>query len=106
MADAVAVIAEGWEIVYVSLAVHPVLSVTVTVYVPAISPDIEEPVPPLLQLYVYVAMPPETAKEILPVDAPLQRTFVMVSVIEIAEGVVIVTELLVEQPLIFVTVAV
>jgi len=53
-------------------AVHPLASVTVTVYVPADSPVSVEAVPPEDQRYVYPGVPPEAATEADPSVAPPQ----------------------------------
>lgn len=47
------------ESVALAVAVQPLASVTVTVYVPAVSDVLGDPVAPLLQLKVNVPVPPE-----------------------------------------------
>jgi Ni,Fe-hydrogenase III component G len=68
--------AVGCVIVALVVAVQRFASVTVTVYVPATTPDKSCELAPLLQLYVYPAVPPLTVKSIAPVDPPLQATLV------------------------------
>ena len=66
----------GWLIVWLALAVQPLISVTVTLY---------EPAPMLLRFcvvapfdhkYVSMPVPPDTLKVILPVVAPVHLTSV------------------------------
>ncbi len=42
---------EGWPTVEEQLAEHPSASVTVTLYVPAVNPEIDDVVAPLLHKY-------------------------------------------------------
>ena len=55
--------------------VHPLLSVIVTLYVPAITPVIEAVVAALLQAYVYGIVPPVAEAVAPPSAIPLQDTF-------------------------------
>src|SRR5436853_129707 len=92
-------------VMLLSVAVQPLASVTVTLYVPAASEVISCVVAPLLHKYVYGDVPPLTVKLIEPVDAPLQSTLTCVWLNEIAVGSVIVMLLSVAvQPLASVTV--
>jgi len=61
-------------------AVSPVLSVTVTEYVPAISPVLAEEVLPFDQRYVYGAGPSDTTARAVPLAPPLQLTSVLLTV--------------------------
>ncbi len=68
--------AAGSVITIVLLAVQPILSVTVTVYVPAVRLEAVAAVPaPRVQLYVYGAVPPLATIVALPVAVPLHATF-------------------------------
>ena len=58
----------------VSIAVHPLLSVIVPMYVPAISPIIVSVVAPLLQAYVYGNVPPAPVITAEPSLPPLHVT--------------------------------
>ena len=82
-------------------------SVTVTVYVPAARPDAVAPVPPEDQRYVYGGVPPlpvTVAEPLLPVK---QLTFVIAVIDEIKSvGSVIITEVVVVQPRLSVTVTI
>src|SRR4030095_3568465 len=71
------------------VCVHPPASVTVTLYVPAGMVVRSCVVAPLLQVYVYGAVPPVTERSIDPVDAALQFALTCVSVNTIAAGSVI-----------------
>ena len=61
-----------------AVAEHPLLSVRLMVYVPAISPVLVEFVPPPDQEYVYGEVPPVGVDETLPVLPPQQFTFAVV----------------------------
>ncbi len=83
-------------------AVHPLVvpaaSLTVTEYVPANSPLRSSEVEPLLQLYVYGAVPPLTVRSTVPVAAPLHTGLVCVVDTTTAVGSVIVTDVDDVQP--------
>ena len=72
-----AVIAVGSVSVTVCLTAQETLSVTVQVYVPAVSPVAVAAVPPDgAQEYVFVPVPPDAKTVAAPVAAPLQVRFV------------------------------
>ena len=56
--------------------IHPLASVTVTVYEPAVKPVILASVEPLLHKYAYGAAPPVAATLAEPSEPPLHRTSV------------------------------
>ena len=64
--------AAGSSIVTLSVSVHPLASVAVTVYVPAASPVMVAPVPLLLQANVFVPVPPVALAVADPSETPLQ----------------------------------
>ena len=68
--------ADGSEIEIVSKSLHPLLSVTVTVYKPAVNPLTVAELPPVLQEYVYGVAVPDPVAVIAPLLPPLQFTFV------------------------------
>jgi hypothetical protein len=84
-------IAGGSETVSVSEAWQPFASLTVTLYVPAISPALSSVVGPSFQLKVYGAVPPLTVISIEPLFPSLQLTSACVPVTASAPGCVIVT---------------
>src|SRR5688572_30292071 len=91
----------------VAVAVHPLASVTVTVYVPAVRPVALALVPPEgAQLYEYAGVPPPAVAVALPVFPPKQRTGVMVAETVSNVGCVIVTVAVLVHPLASVTVTV
>jgi len=61
--------------VVVSVSVHPLASVAVTVYVPAVRPVAVAVVAPVLHTKVLVPVPPEAEAVADPVDPPLHSTF-------------------------------
>ena len=65
---------EGCDTTTIEELVHPLLSVTVTLYVPAESDAMLVELDPLLQLYMYEAVPPDAVAEALPSVPPLQLT--------------------------------
>jgi len=69
----------GCVMVVVSVSVHPLASVTVTVYVPAVNEEAvaEEPPPPD-HAYVLVPVPPVAEAVADPLEPPKQDTFVVV----------------------------
>jgi hypothetical protein len=74
--DVVAVIAEGSVMVVVAAALHPLLSVTVHVYVPGVSEEAVAAVPPEgAHAYTNGLLPPVGAAVADPSSAPLQETF-------------------------------
>ena len=89
-----------------SVSVQPLASVAVTVYIPAISPVIEEPEPLLLQAKVYPEVPPDAEAEAAPVLPPLQLTFVVFTETASTEGCDIVVDAVPVHPLLSVTVTV
>jgi len=72
----VAVNAVGSPTMCVHDDIHPVASVTVTVYEPAVKPVILASVEPLLHKYVYGAVPPVAVTLAEPSEPPLHRTSV------------------------------
>ena len=100
----VAVTAVGSLITTDDVTVHPRLSVTVTVYVLAESPDKSSVETEFDQLYVYVRVPPLTVKFAVPVVPPLQRTSVPAILAIQGVGSVITTDEVAVQPLASVTV--
>ena len=72
----VAVNTGGCVIVTVATEVHNLKSVTVTVYVAAVTPLIFDTNIPLLQMYEYGKAPPVAPANALPSFPPLQLTFV------------------------------
>jgi hypothetical protein len=66
---ALAVKPAGAVIVTPDVALHPLLSFTVTLYVPADNALMDVAVPPLLQVYVYGVRPPPPVTDALPVLA-------------------------------------
>jgi pyridoxal biosynthesis lyase PdxS len=88
-------------------AVHPLASVAVTVYTPAVKLLIVEVVAPVFQRYEYPAVPFDANEVTEPVEAPLHKTFV-VEGIDTANkvGCVIVTVVDVVHPLASVAVTV
>ena len=79
-------------------AVHPLASVTVTLYVPAVKPLTVVVVAPVFQKYVYGDVPPLTNTATLPLDCPHVSLFPVTLHIG-ALGVVKVTLHTVVQPL-------
>ena len=100
--------AVGWVIVKFRVAVHPLASVTVTVYAPALKPEAVADVPPDGDHeYVYPPAPPDGLTEAEPFEAPLQDTFVCEPVeVLIAVGWVMVKLRVAVQALASVTVTV
>src|SRR5580692_1868567 len=98
----------GCVIVAVAVLVHPSRSVTVTVYVPALSPlAIFVLLLFGLQEYVYGAVPPPAAALASPLEPPLQLTLSVTAVTEASTvGCVILRVLLAEHPLLSLTVMV
>jgi len=89
------------------VVVQPCASVIVQVYVFALSPLAEEPVPPDgAHAYVYGPVPPEAVTEAVPFAPPLQETFVCACVALSTVGCVIVTTAVPLQELASVTVTV
>jgi len=84
-AEAEAVNAEGWDTVAVADEVHPPVPVTVTVYDPAVSPEIEDEVDPLLQRYVK-GDDPVAETLAAPSAPPLQETSVGLALAETLQG--------------------
>ena len=79
--------------------VKPFTSFTFTVYVPAARPIRSCETAPLLQEYVYGAVPPAGVKSIAPVVAALHKTLVCVKAKDnAAAGCVIVTVVVAAQP--------
>ena len=76
--DVLAASTVGSVMVTVLVSEQPLLSVTVTVYVPAARPVLSSVVTPLPQLYVYGAVPPVTVRSTEPVAFPKQATFICV----------------------------
>ena len=76
----------GCVIIILLLDWHPLLSVTVTVYVFADNPVLFCVVCPPFQRYVYGDVPPLGVMLIDPVDAPLQSTFTWVDAMDMAVG--------------------
>jgi len=68
----------GWVIVALVVAVHPLLSLTVTVYVPATRPVAVTVfwLPASLQLYVYGEVPPVAVPAVAEPMPPLHNTFI------------------------------
>ena len=64
--------AVGCPMVTVSLMVHPAVSVMMTQYAPAFSPEMVSVVAPLFQRYVYGADPPPALTQAIPVESPKQ----------------------------------
>ena len=89
-----------------SVSVQPFASVALTVYVPAVRPEIDEPDPLLLHENVYPEVPPEADAEAVPSLPPLQLMFVPVAVTARAVGCVIVVDAVPVHPLLSVTVTV
>src|SRR6185437_7848632 len=87
----------GSVIVVLALSMQPLCSVTVSVYIPADKPFIEVVVAPLLQLYVYGALPPVTFDTIEPLPLPLHVRSVGVST-TLAPELVTVVEAVSEHP--------
>ena len=71
MADAISFV--GSVMLALAVALHPFLSVTVTLYDPATSPLGSSSVEPLLHKYVYGAVPPLTVKLMFPSLSPLHN---------------------------------
>ena len=71
----------GWVISCDKVAIHPLESVTVTVYVRADKFVMSCVVAPLLHANVYGCVPPLTFIAIAPVLAPLQVVFVTVPIV-------------------------
>ena len=88
--------------------IHPTLSVTVTVYVPAASPVAVIPIPPEGdQLCVYGAVPPAMVTEAEPLVPPKHETFDTTFVVAVGDKLLFTaTELVEVQPLLSVTVTV
>jgi len=90
--DVLAVMAVGSVIVAVAVALHPLLSVTVQVYVPGASEDAVAAAPPEgAHVYRNGLLPPVGAAVADPSSAPLQETFDM-DVMEAVIPPVLVTE--------------
>src|SRR5687768_13040410 len=92
----VAVIGEGSVMVTEVVAVHPLASVIVNVWLPAASPV-------CAGVIVYPGVPPLGVMTTDPLFAPLQVTLVGVEAAVIGEGSVMVTEAVALQPLASVT---
>ena len=112
VADADAVSCVGSVITTVAVVVQPLLFVTVTVYVPATKPVSDCVVAALLQANVFVPEPPAGVTVAVPSLPPLQEILKPLCE-EVADadavscvGCVIVTDAVVVQPLLFVTVTV
>ena len=67
--------AAGWVMTALELVVHPLASVTVTVYDPAAIPEMFWVVEPWLQRNVYGVVPPEMFSVTEASDPELQETF-------------------------------
>src|SRR5205814_4768921 len=93
----VVVIGGGCVIVTDVVAVHPLLSVTVNVYVPAVSPACDG-------VIVYPGVPPLGVITTEPFVPPLHVTLVTTCVVVIGGGCVIVTDVVAVHPLLSVTV--
>jgi hypothetical protein len=99
--------AVGSAIVTISVIVHPLASVTVTVFTPAVWPIITEVVAVVDHKYVYPEVPPVTVIVAEPVVPPLHNT--LLTVVEVASAVTgsaIVSWWVIVQPLASVTVTV
>src|SRR5271155_5252518 len=66
----------GWVIVATAMAGHPLLSVAVIVYVPALSVALRLLPPPPLQEYVYGETPPVAVLAVTVPVSPLHNTLV------------------------------
>ena len=97
--------AAGWVTVTEAVAVHPLASVMVTVYVPAARFPISWMVSPLLHAYVYGAVPPPADELTEPSLIPLQLALAPDKLNDKALGSEIVAEVPVVHPLTSVTVA-
>ena len=71
-----AVTAVGVPTVDWHVKVHPLASVTVTVYVPAVNPLIDEVIAVVLHRYEYPGVPPPAVTLAVPLDPPKQLTAV------------------------------
>ncbi len=89
-----------------AVAVQPLASVTVTLYVPAERSVISSVTALLLHTKVYGAVPPVTVKSAAPFVPPLQLTLVATPAAESTVGSVIVTEVVAVHPPASVTVTV
>src|SRR5688500_1556162 len=90
--------AAGCVTVALEVAVQPLASVTVTVYVPADKEARSSVVAPFDQLKVYAVVPPPTVKLIVPLFPPLQVTFVFVLDAVNTAGCVIVAPVVAVHP--------
>jgi hypothetical protein len=89
----------GCVIALEAVCVHPLASVTVTVYVPTARPVAVALVLALFQVYVYGETPPDGTAVNVPLASPLHVTVTLVKVgITIAVGCVIVTLAVDVQP--------
>jgi hypothetical protein len=106
--DCVALSGGGCVMVTLAVATQPLLSVTVTVYVPADKPEAVAPVPPDgAHEYVYVPDPPVAVTVAEPLLPPLQLTFVCAEIVAVGEpAFVMVTVRVMLQPFASVTVTV
>ena len=83
----------------VSIAIHPLESVTVTVYDPGLTTEcVGFGGNPPVQLYVSGAFPPVTVADKVPSAIPLQLASVLVAVTDIKTGSVTCAESAAEQP--------
>lgn len=69
--------AVGCETVVLFTTEQPFESVTETLYVPAVNPEMEEAVEVVFHKYVYPAVPPEGLTLAVPLFPPLQLTEVL-----------------------------
>ena len=104
----VAVIAVGPAILVLDELTHPFASVTITVYVPAPSPLAVAPdIPPGVQLYVKVPVPPLALAVAVPLLPPLQLTVVVDIPVIVAPPLLLTTDAnVLVQPLLSVMVTV
>ncbi len=100
-------ITAGCTILFEEIAEQPKPSVTVTLYVEAVSNALSSVVIPPPQLYVIGAVPPMTVISIAPLFPPKQDTLVTPEVSEIPEPICVTAIALeTEQPVLSVTVTV
>ena len=97
----------GWVMACDNVAVQPLASITVTVYVLGARLVIFCVVAPLLHAYVKGVVPPATFMFIAPLLLPLQFTFVTVPIVNVnAFGWVMACDIVAVHPLASVTVTV
>jgi hypothetical protein len=81
-----------------AVPVHPLSSVTVTVYVPSNNPERSSAVEPLLHKYVYGDVPPEAVTLIFPVPSSHSKVSPVAVTLNAAAGCVTYAVSRFEQP--------